>query len=211
MNRNREQDPLLGRVQLNDNGPLVRPRWKQNAAFCFVLVTEMLERTAFYGLVSNMLLFLNSDPFDWASYNAVDAIFTFNGISYIMALFGGWLADAVLGKFRTIVLFFVVYIAGYAFWPALSYQSDPRGTEVVPQWCASGNYSTNVTFDGNEGRYQYGDSYDLYRTASGLKDDSYVRLHTEPCSWAVYLSIVLIAIGYGSVRANIIPFGAHQV
>ena len=36
-------------------------------------------------------------------------------------------------------------------------------------------------------------------------------LADEYCSWTVFLSLTIVAIGYGAVRVNIIPFGALQV
>ena len=78
--------------------PAEPPRWKTNFSFILVLVTETLERLAFYGLICNLVPALNSYPLLWTSYDAVGAIFIMNGISYIMTLFGGWIADSFLGK-----------------------------------------------------------------------------------------------------------------
>ncbi len=33
----------------------------------------------------------------------------------------------------------------------------------------------------------------------------------ETCSWAIYLALCTMALGIGSVKANIAPFGADQV
>ena len=62
-------------------------------------------------------MFLNNDPLHWTTMNATNALFIFTAISYMTSLFGGWLADTFLGKFPTLVLFFIVYIGGYAFMP----------------------------------------------------------------------------------------------
>ena len=45
--------------------PSGRARWKTRASFILILVTETLERTAFYGLICNMFVFLNSNPMSW--------------------------------------------------------------------------------------------------------------------------------------------------
>lgn len=166
-----------------------RTKSQTKAAFFFVIVTEALERMAFYSLICNMVLFLNSKPLLWASYHAAFALFTLNGISYVTTVFGGWLADAVCGKYMTILGAFVVYIAGCSVWPALYPYPDIKFDSACnpsvanrSHWCAEQRNST------------YG-----------------VSFGEENCVWEVFLMIVIISFGYGSVRVNIIPFGAHQV
>lgn len=163
-----------------------RPIWKTRLAFILILVTETLERTAFYGLICNMLMFLNSNALGWMAYNASNVILILNGLSYVTAIGGGWLADSCLGKFFTIVTFFIIYVAGFVFWPVLYPYPIVNNTTVpeAPQWCAVKNDS-----DGGSHRYT----------------------SEENCWWPVYISVVLIALGYGSVRVNLIPFGAVQV
>lgn len=167
--------------------PSARARWKTRASFILILVTETLERTAFYGLLCNMFMFLNSNPMSWASYNAATVIFVFNGIAYVTAVFGGWLADSFLGKFRTIVIFFCIYVVGFAFWPLFYPHPHTKADENpgAASWCrVKSNNSVS---------------------------DIIVPLDKENCWWAVYLSIAIIGVGYGSVRVNIIPYGAFQV
>jgi len=166
-----------------------RPKWKTRSAFMLILGTETLERTAFYGLICNMLMFLNSNPLGWMSYNASIVILVLNGLSYVTAIGGGWLADSCLGKFRTIVIFFFIYVSGCVFWPLLYPYPNPDtdGTFnlTAPPWCAVNRNNTNIT---------------------GFRPSN-----EENCWWPVYISVVVIAIGYGTVRVNLIPFGAVQV
>jgi len=182
-----------------------RPKWKTKVSFCLVLFTETLERIAFYGIVCNLVLFLNSRPLLWTSYNAIDALFVLNGISYVFAIFGGWLADVCLGKFRTIVLFFIIYIIGFGFWPLLyPYPFRDNESEIVPKWCSFNstksphNSSSLLRWISNE----------VERLSSTELPP--VSWYSESCAWAVYVAIAIIGVGYGAVRANIIPFGAHQ-
>jgi len=167
--------------------PSGRARWKTRASFILILVTETLERTAFYGLICNMFVFLNSNPMSWASYNAATVIFVFNGIAYVTAVFGGWLADSFLGKFRTIVIFFCIYVAGFIFWPLfyLQPQVNTHEKHEAAWWC--------------------------HMNSNNSISDSIVPLNKENCWWAVYLSIAIVGVGYGTVRVNIIPYGAFQV
>jgi len=167
--------------------PSGRARWKTRASFILILLTETLERTAFYGLICNMFMFLNTNPMSWASYNAATVIFVFNGIAYVTAVFGGWLADSFLGKFRTIVIFFCIYVVGFAFWPLFYPHPHVKAHENpgAARWCRM--------------------------NSNNSESDIIVPIDKENCWWAVYLSIAIVGVGYGTVRVNIIPYGAFQV
>ncbi len=122
---------------------LSHPAWKTRTSFALVLLTETMERMAFYGLICNMIMFLNSNPLGWTLYNATFILLLLNGLSYATAIVGGWLADACLGKFRTVVVFFIVYILGFAFWPMLYPYPNLRSHDEVSDklWCALSNNS----------------------------------------------------------------------
>jgi len=182
--RSASSSPLDPDSYLSPSG---RARWKTRASFILILVTETLERTAFYGLICNMFMFLNSDPMSWASYNAATVIFVLNSVAYITAIFGGWLADSYFGQFRTIVFFFCIYAVGFAFWPFFyPYPHESaRHNPGTASWCR---------VDSN----------------NSVSEDI-VPIYRENCWWAVYVSIVIIGVGYGIVRVNIIPYGAFQV
>ncbi|XP_019620469.1 PREDICTED: solute carrier family 15 member 4-like [Branchiostoma belcheri] len=149
---------------------------KYKWACAAILLAETFERIAFYGITANLVLFLNRGDFLWTSYNAANALFIFMGLSYLMCVFGGWLADTVLGRFRTIVISFVVYILGIMFLPMLGHERM-RG-----KLCGAENHTRHTTSD----QEQY-------------------------CDSVIYPIIAVIAIGTGSVKANIAPFGADQV
>lgn len=172
--------------------PGQRTPGQKRLAFFTVILTEALERMAFYSLVCNMVLFLNSDPLSWASYHAAMALFTFNGLSYVATVFGGWVADAMFGKYPTIFAAFFVYIVGCAVWPALY----PYPSKTFYSHC--GNAHENGTLDPHWCAVNTSSSYT-------------VPLGRENCAWVVFLTIGIISCGYGFVRVNIIPFGAHQV
>ena len=182
---------------MDENNPLVAisgsnlvkdPTKRTHLACGAILLTETLERIAFYGIVGNLVLFLNTDPLEWMSYNATTALFIFTGLSYMTSIFGGWIADSYLGKFRTMVKFFLVYIGGYLFMPAL--YKKPRGGNTATvkdiNWCLVNNSS-------------HSNSTDL------------VPAGDENCAWAVFLALTIIGLGNGAVKANIAPFGADQV
>ncbi|XP_068167199.1 solute carrier family 15 member 4 [Antennarius striatus] len=157
-----------------------------------VLLAESLERIAFYGITSNLVLFLNGRPFNWEGTQASQAPLMFMGVTYLISPFGGWLADAYFGKFLTIASSLVLYFIGMMFFPFIS-NEDTRtqlcGEEmafpVQPAECLSTNSTppSNVT----------------------------CPIRSPYCGPAIYSGLFLIALGVGTVKSNITPFGADQV
>lgn len=157
-----------------------------------ILFAESLERIAFYGITSNLVLFLNGNPFYWEGTQASQALLMFMGVTYLISPFGGWLADAYLGKFWTIVSSLVLYFIGMLFFPFLS-KDDTRiqlcGEEsafpVQPAECLNTNSTppSNVT----------------------------CPIRSPYCGPVIYSGLFLIAFGVGTVKSNITPFGADQV
>ncbi|XP_035228059.1 solute carrier family 15 member 4-like, partial [Stegodyphus dumicola] len=146
-----------------------------------ILILVLLERIAYYSLTGNLYLFLNKNDFCWESNNAISALLIFTGISYLSCLFGGWLSDAYLGRFRTIGPAFVLFTAAYWFLPYLS------------ELCSmSDNCFSPIINSTNDG---------------GLD----IPLYEENCSWLIMCVLIAAAIGTGTVKANITPFGAEQV
>ncbi|KAK4780720.1 hypothetical protein SAY87_016826 [Trapa incisa] len=80
-------------------------------AALFIFGNEMAERMAYFGLSVNMVVFMFNvmhKPFS-SSSNAVN---NFLGISQVSSVFGGFLADAYLGRYWTIAIFTTVYLVG---------------------------------------------------------------------------------------------------
>ncbi|XP_064612168.1 solute carrier family 15 member 4-like [Liolophura sinensis] len=183
---NGERQRLLRRERRSvqyQSGIEGREKCKVRLACATILLAEILERVTFYSIAGNLVLFLNKKPYLWMSYNAANASFFLFGVSYSMSLVGGWVADSLLGKARTILVSFVIYLGGCAFLPFLSWNSD---AETLPGVC------------GNRTEKMY--------TISQLKNP-----FDESCAWAVYLALFIVAIGVGAVKATIAPFGADQL
>ncbi|KAK4835030.1 hypothetical protein QYF36_004233 [Acer negundo] len=80
-------------------------------AAIFIFGNEMAERMAYFGLSVNMVAFMfyvMHKPFS-SSSNAVN---NFLGISQVSSVFGGFLADAYLGRYWTIAIFATIYLGG---------------------------------------------------------------------------------------------------
>src|SRR3989440_7349524 len=90
----------------------------------YIIGNEGCERFSFYGmrniltqfLVSSTLLFAVTEVVSQAEREgaAKEVFHTFVLGVYFFPLLGGWLADRMLGKYRTILYLSLVYCAGHA-------------------------------------------------------------------------------------------------
>ncbi|XP_053535275.1 solute carrier family 15 member 4 isoform X2 [Ictalurus punctatus] len=157
-----------------------------------ILLAESLERVAFYGITSNLVLFLNSSPFYWEGTLASQTPLIFMGVTYLVSPFGGWLADACLGKFWTIAGSFILYLLGMLLFPFVS--SD----------------NTRVALCGEEMGFPV-QPVECYNTSAPLPANVSCPTRQAYCGPVIYTGLVLVALGVGAVKSNITPFGADQV
>jgi peptide/histidine transporter 3/4 len=76
----------------------------------FVLGNEFCERLAFYGLSTNLIMYLTERGQSPGS--AAVSINLFEGTCYLTPLLGAWLADAYWGRYKTILVFSWIYFWG---------------------------------------------------------------------------------------------------
>lgn len=97
-------------------------------ACIFILAVELCERLAFYTFTGTQEFFLEKTGYSLAQANALTT--AMSTLCMAWAVFAGWVADVQLGRFRTIIIFGVVYsIGGLAATAAAS-----------PGWMSSGLY-----------------------------------------------------------------------
>jgi POT family proton-dependent oligopeptide transporter len=111
--RNLSSRPDLTATTRVATGPLGQPR-----GLVTLFLTEMWERLSYYGMRSILILYLVSAVrdggfgFDDRTASAVYGLYI--AATYVFALFGGWIADRLLGAQRAILLGGVLIAAGNA-------------------------------------------------------------------------------------------------
>ncbi|KAJ1168589.1 hypothetical protein NDU88_000509 [Pleurodeles waltl] len=152
-----------------------------------ILLVEIFERLAFFGIVSNLVLYLNSYLFNWGGPQSSQTALLFLGASYVLAPLGGWLADAYLGRYWTILASLVLYLVAACVLPATA--SD----DIRPYLCGAMPEINIIPRSCN--------------SSSGCDD----QLHSHYCAPVMYTGLLLLALGISSVKANVTSFGADQV
>ncbi|CAI0382981.1 unnamed protein product [Linum tenue] len=77
----------------------------------FIIVNEVAERLAFFAIAVNMVAYLVREmrqTLPTAATHVTDWI----GAAYVLTLFGAFIADSYLGRFRTIIIFSGIYSVG---------------------------------------------------------------------------------------------------
>ncbi|KAG0486248.1 hypothetical protein HPP92_008343 [Vanilla planifolia] len=82
--------------------------WK---ACSFVVVYEVFERMAYYGISSNLILYL-TNKFHEGTVTASNNVTNWIGTVWMMPILGAYVADAYLGRYWTFVIGSVIYFLG---------------------------------------------------------------------------------------------------
>ncbi|KAK8692566.1 hypothetical protein V6N13_076023 [Hibiscus sabdariffa] len=82
--------------------------WK---ACSFILVSECCERLAYYGMGANLVNYL-AERLNQGNVAASNNVMNWSGACYFTPLIGGFVADAYLGRYWTIVIFSIIYFSG---------------------------------------------------------------------------------------------------
>ncbi|VAH76022.1 unnamed protein product [Triticum turgidum subsp. durum] len=91
--------------------PVIRSNrggWK---ACSFVLVYEVFERMAHYGIASNLVLYLTRELHQ-GTVRSANNVTNWAGTSLITPVLGAYIADAHLGRYRTFMAASVIYLLG---------------------------------------------------------------------------------------------------
>ncbi|XP_066305715.1 protein NRT1/ PTR FAMILY 5.2-like [Miscanthus floridulus] len=99
-----------GSVDLRGN-PVLRSKRGGWTACSFIVVYELFERMAYYGIASNLIIYL-TDKLHQGTVEASNNVTNWSGTVFITPLFGAYVADAYLGRYWTFVLGSAIYFLG---------------------------------------------------------------------------------------------------
>ncbi|XP_022948150.1 protein NRT1/ PTR FAMILY 8.1-like [Cucurbita moschata] len=91
--------------------PAIRSQTGTWKACPYILGNEFCERLAYYGMSTNLVLYFKKH-LNQHSATAVKNVANWSGTCYITPLIGAFLADAYLGRYRTIATFSIIYVLG---------------------------------------------------------------------------------------------------
>ncbi|KAK9683634.1 hypothetical protein RND81_10G155100 [Saponaria officinalis] len=115
-------------------------KWK---ACAFLLVYEVFERMAFYGIASNLVVYLTTQLHE-ETVSSVRNVNNWNGVVWMTPLLGAYVADAYLGRYWTFTISSLIYVLGMVLLTTVvSLKSlKPRCTNDT---CNNEDFSTKVT------------------------------------------------------------------
>ena len=95
-----------------------------------VVISQLFERVAFYGLQGNMALFLTRV----AQLPVGDAdvqVGLWTGVCYMTPMVGGYVADSYFGRWKAMLLFFSVYLVGMILLVVAAFMPTPTSSAAV--------------------------------------------------------------------------------
>ncbi|GAU13785.1 hypothetical protein TSUD_82940 [Trifolium subterraneum] len=141
-----EQSLCTGDGSVNIKGEVAVKRetgtWK---ACSFILVTFFCERLAYYGIATNLVTYLTT-KLHQGLVSAAKNVATFQGTCYLTPLVGSFFADAYLGRYRTIAVFYGIYLIGICILILSATISALKPSECVNSVCPSATLAQNVVF-----------------------------------------------------------------
>ncbi|XP_046366557.1 solute carrier family 15 member 4-like isoform X2 [Haliotis rufescens] len=84
-----------------------------------ILICELCERLTYYSIVANLILFCTS-TLKYSSPDAATISLVFSGVVYFIPVAGGYIADAMAGRYNTILGAGLIYLIGLVMIPASS-------------------------------------------------------------------------------------------
>lgn len=77
----------------------------------YIIVTEFCERLAYFGFAGSLVLFFQT-KMNMSNADADIQYSAWSGACYIMPLVGGYISETYWGRYKTILIFCLVYLAG---------------------------------------------------------------------------------------------------
>ncbi|CAD5334093.1 unnamed protein product [Arabidopsis thaliana] len=86
----------------------IRGRWK---ACSFVVVYEVFERMAYYGISSNLFIYMTT-KLHQGTVKSSNNVTNWVGTSWLTPILGAYVGDALLGRYITFVISCAIYFSG---------------------------------------------------------------------------------------------------
>ncbi|TVU48440.1 hypothetical protein EJB05_08077 [Eragrostis curvula] len=99
-----------GSVDMRGN-PVLRSKRGGWTACSFIVVYELVERMAYYGIASNLVIYL-TDKLHQGTVEASNNVTNWSGTVFLTPLLGAYVADAYLGRYWTFVVGSAIYLMG---------------------------------------------------------------------------------------------------
>lgn len=99
-----------GSVDLRGN-PVLRSKRGGWTACSFIVVYELFERMAYYGIASNLVIYL-TEKLHQGTVEASNNVTNWSGTVFLTPLLGAYVADAYLGRYWTFVVGSAIYLMG---------------------------------------------------------------------------------------------------
>ncbi|KAG4916201.1 hypothetical protein JHK87_053758 [Glycine soja] len=130
-----EKGPSSGNEDYTQDGtvdlkgrPVLRSKTGKWKACSFIVGYEVFERMAFYGIQSNLVIYLTNKLHE-GTVTASNNVSNWVGAVWMMPLAGAYIADAHLGRYKTFVIasciYILVYVAAGSNWK-LHVPDDPK-------------------------------------------------------------------------------------
>ncbi|KAL6204475.1 hypothetical protein ACLB2K_021742 [Fragaria x ananassa] len=116
--------------------------WK---ACPFILGNECCERLAYYGMSSNLVIYFKT-RLHQSSARAAKSNSNWSGTCYLTPLLGAFLADAYLGRYKTIASFSIIYVIGMTLLTLSASVPGMKPTCVSKDDCYANNGQTAACF-----------------------------------------------------------------
>ncbi|KAG2700453.1 hypothetical protein I3843_07G230900 [Carya illinoinensis] len=151
----------------------------------FLIGVEVAERFAYFGISCNLITYLTG-PLGQSTATAAENVNAWSGTAQLLPLLGAFLADSILGRYRTIIIASVIYILGLGLLTLsaglVSTESHGRGRPMLPS-LSNSDYT-----------------------------DPTKRMSSSPQLLEILFlfSLYLVAVGQGGQKPCVQAFGADQ-